>query len=238
MGYWIFLLPAIVFHGVVRCVAHLYRRRRSIRAKLYSPRFGGMLLFSFQLAKVTYMVKVILAIIATAAGVFLALGNSIEEPITVGKSNVLFWVSFLNLLWFIPYVTRYDVTKNRKKLKHCIVLFGVIFASVLFFKFYRTSFNSEKWKTQFDYIGIKDSIPPVHSNGNMVESIVESEMLVGLARSEILRILGDGYYITWRDSNETLSYRYSYNCIFDGCNRLDVMLKNDTCVRAYYGGCD
>lgn len=79
---------------------------------------------------------------------------------------------------------------------------------------------------------------PAHENGGMIQNIIESNMLIGLSKTEILDKLGTNYFTKNEDSEEKLFFFYSSYTIFDGCDKLIVTLKNGICTTAGYGGCD
>jgi hypothetical protein len=187
-------------------------------------------------------VKIIYAILLTLAALFLTFINSVEAPPFVGENYAVLFVGLLNLLWLIPYSCFYIYKKDYTGLKRSIALYSIFFCPFVVKRFYNTPFNSEKWKAQINTNRHYD-IYPAHANGDMVQYIIESKVLIGLSIEEIENKLGKNYYSDqWVDDftegKTRLFYFYSGGVLFDGCDKLMVIMKNNKCIETSFGGCD
>jgi hypothetical protein len=186
--------------------------------------------------------KIIFCCILTVTALFLAFSHSIESPPRVGENHAIVFVGLLNLIWLLPY-SIYEITKkNFHKLKNSLCLFCIVFFPFLALRFYHRSFESKKWKTELNLRRYYDN-HPAHANGDMVDDIIESRMLIGLNLEEIESKLGQNYFTDEAYNNKLstekrLFYFYSRTHIFNGCDKLLVVLFDNKCVDATYAGCD
>lgn len=109
---------------------------------------------------------------------------------------------------------------------------------MVFNRFYITSFDSNKWKSELDYSRIYDK-NPAHTNGDMVEDIISNRLLIGLSKEEVINQLGKNYFQEGTYGiDSTFYYFYSGGGLYNGCDKLEVLFENGKCIDTRYAGCD
>lgn len=176
------------------------------------------------------IVQLVIAIVLTAIGLFIGFAFSIEEPHYKGEFYSALVVSVLNLLWLIPYSITYYKSKSRHALQISFFVYLIIVTPTVVYWLYNTPFDSTEWKHE-----VKNK---VHTHGNMVSDILDNKRLVGSTLQDVTSLLGNQYDLIVTENDTTLSYVYSNQNIFDGCNKLNISIKNRRCVKAQFGGCD
>jgi hypothetical protein len=181
--------------------------------------------------------RIVFCVVFTIVGLFLAFVNSIESPIRVGENNAIKFIGLLNLLWLIPYIIFYFWKKRFTELKKSFLLYIVCLIPFAFLRLYRRSFDENKWRTEVNY-NKRYGNNPAHMNGDMVEDIIESKILVGLSKKEIETKLGTNYFSDPNLEVENMLYFYSNRNIFEGCDKLLIKIKDGRCFDTGYMGCD
>ncbi|MCF8298111.1 MAG: hypothetical protein K9J13_11240 [Saprospiraceae bacterium] len=184
-----------------------------------------------------HIIQFLLSIIVTVVALFLGFLFSIETPVKTTENYVLLWVLILNGLWLVPFIIYYRKKKLKKDTTIALLIFFVFIIPFIFIRAYSPKFDSEIWKNSINknrtYGGI-----PAYSNGEMVEDLIESEILIGKTIDEIEFILGRNHFKQKYSDSTTIWYFYQNQSIFDGCDKIYIEFENNKSVNAEIGGCD
>lgn len=184
-----------------------------------------------------YIIQILLSIILTAVALFLGLLFSIETPVKTTENYTLLWAAILNSLWFIPYLIYYRKKGWKKNTKISISIFSLVILPFLIIRIYTPSFDSEIWKNSINenrtYGGT-----PAYSEGQMVQNLIDSEILLGKTLSEIEQIIGENHLTQQYSDSTTIWYFYQKKSFFDGCDKIYIEFEKGLSTKAGIGGCD
>jgi hypothetical protein len=184
-----------------------------------------------------HIIQILLSIILTVAALFLGLLFSIETPVKTTENYNLLWVTILNGLWFIPYLIYYRKKELKKNANISISIFSLVILPFLIIRIYTPSFDSEKWKNSINktrtYGGTQ-----AYSQGQMVQDLIDSEILLGKTLSEIEQIIGENHFTQKYSDSNTIWYFYQSKSFFDGCDKVYIEFEKELSTKAGIGECD
>lgn len=187
--------------------------------------------------KINKVVHVIIVLVLSSIGIFIGITDSIESPPYQGENLAILSIIILNSLWLLIHTIFCYYKRTKSQIVFSYVPFSMILIYMVFNRFYITPFDSTKWKSELNYNHTYGN-HPAHKNGEMVEDIIVNGLLIGLSKEEVIRQLGSNYFSYEDDRKYTLYYFYSGKSLFNGCDKLSVIIHDGKCVSTDYAGCD
>ena len=184
-----------------------------------------------------HIIQILLSIILTAVALFLGLLFSIETPVKTTENYTLLWVAVLNGLWLIPYLIYYRKKGLKKNTKISISIFSLVIFPFLVIRIYAPSFDSEIWKNSINENRTYDGTP-AYSEGQMVQDLIDSEILLGKTLSEIEQLIGENHFTQQYSDSTTIWYFYQNKSFFDGCDKVYIEFEKGISAKAGIGRCD